>query len=131
MNLKTPNFVKKAWGWEYWFSNVKDTADYCGKILYVESDKWSSNGKYHYHKIKDETFVVLEGMLQLDYISENDEHLTSYLLPLQSFRIKPGMKHRFTSASQTGCKFVEVSTFHSDDDSYRCSYDVNTGVWNE
>jgi mannose-6-phosphate isomerase-like protein (cupin superfamily) len=126
-----PMFVKKDWGWEYWFSNVKDSADYCGKILYIEFGKWSSNFKYHYHKKKDETFVVLEGILQIDYVVDEYTLHTIYLNPLQTFRVKPLMKHRFTSVTETGCKFVEVSTFHSDDDSYRCSYDVNTGDWKE
>jgi len=66
-----PKFIEKSWGWEYWFSNVNETIDdktinYCGKMIYVQYNKWSSNFKYHYHKIKDETFLVLEGQLQVD-----------------------------------------------------------------
>lgn len=126
-----PHFVKKDWGWENWFANVqdKDGPDYCGKIIYVEYGKWSSNFKYHYHKIKDETFVVLEGILQIDFYVDDSTPNSIYLNPYQTFRVKPGMKHRFTSVTQTGCKFVEVSTFHSDNDSYRCEYDVETGTW--
>ena len=127
--MMLPIFVKKDWGWEYWFSNVKDKADYCGKILYVEHNKWSSNFRYHFHKIKDETFVVIEGILQIDYMKDDNTPATIYLNPLQTFRVRPGMKHRFTSVTETGCKFVEVSTFHSDEDSYRCTYDVESGDW--
>lgn len=127
-----PMFVKKSWGWEYWFSNVNETqTNYCGKLLYVEHGKWSSNFKYHYHLAKDETFMVLEGELQLDYITDDGRNKTVYLHPLQTFRVTPGMKHRFTSSIRTGCKFVEVSTFHSDSDSYRCEYDTTTGEWKE
>jgi mannose-6-phosphate isomerase-like protein (cupin superfamily) len=128
-----PHFVKKDWGWENWFANVQEPngPDYCGKIIYIEHGKWSSNFKYHYHKIKDETFVVLEGILQIDFYADDSTPNTIYLNPHQTFRVKPGMKHRFTSVSHTGCKFVEVSTFHSDNDSYRCEYDVATGSWIE
>ena len=44
------NYVKKTWGFELWFAN---TAEYCGKLLVVEHGKWSSEGKFHYHEIKD------------------------------------------------------------------------------
>jgi mannose-6-phosphate isomerase-like protein (cupin superfamily) len=140
-----PEFVKKSWGWELWFANVQEkneiveyedllkpkTTDYCGKLLFVEHDQWSSKGRYHYHKIKDETFFVLEGELRLVYVDETNtpHHLT--LFPNDTFRLKPGVKHKFTSTSYTGCKFIEVSTFHSDDDSYRCTYDVESGEWLE
>lgn len=141
-----PKFVKKSWGWEYWFSNVHELVkrvsedfsmineieiNYCGKLLYVEYGEWSSNFKYHYHKIKDETFFVLEGCLHLDYIADDNSPRTLALKPFETFRVKPGMKHRFTSMMETGCKFIEVSTFHSDDDSYRCVYDPKTGDWIE
>ena len=139
-------FVKKSWGWELWFANVKETEsfdhdnntdpiikkiDYCGKLLFVEHGQWSSKGKYHYHKIKDETFFITEGLLQLDFIDENDRPDTKILSPMNTFRLKPGVKHRFTSVSKTGCKFIEVSTFHSNDDSYRGRIDFETGEWQE
>lgn len=118
-----PKFVKKSWGWELWFANVnEDPTNYCGKLLYVEYKKWSSNFKYHFHKNKDETFFILEGILKLDYIESSGEPATIFLNPGEPFRVKPIMKHRFTSASETGCKFVEVSTFHDDSDSYRCVF---------
>ena len=59
--------VVKSWGTELWFANNKK---YCGKLLTVIPDIWSSNGKFHYHKIKDETFFIIEGMLWLE-IADN------------------------------------------------------------
>jgi mannose-6-phosphate isomerase-like protein (cupin superfamily) len=121
-------FVKKDWGYEIWFANVKEgPVDYCGKLLFVEKDIWSSGGKFHYHKIKDETFFILEGVLQLDYIVNDDIFKTIYLKPHETFRIKPFMKHRFTAMTDYGCKFVETSTFHSDEDSYRIEWDFEQG----
>ena len=130
--MNTSNFVKKDWGWENWFANIEEHhANYCGKILFIEHGKWSSNYKYHYHKVKDETFLVLEGQLQLDYIDDYGTPKTAFLNPNQSFRVPPGIKHRFTSTTEFGCKFLEVSTFHSDEDSYRCYYDHTKEDWVE
>lgn len=115
--------VSKTWGWERWIIN---TPDYCGKELFVRKDNWSSKGKYHYHKIKDETFYIIAGALILDYV-ENDNFYNIIIKRGQAFRIKPGMKHRFTTTSPGGCYFIEFSTEHRDDDSYRCEY-IN-GEW--
>jgi mannose-6-phosphate isomerase-like protein (cupin superfamily) len=123
-------FIKKTWGYELCFANVKDE-NYCGKILFVEYGKWSSDFKYHYHKKKDETFCVIEGTLQLDYIINGEESRTIYIPTLKTFRIRPFTKHRFTSFTLCGCKFIEASTFDSDEDSYRCYYDPELGIWKE
>ena len=123
-------FIKKFWGYELWFANVNEpSVNYCGKILFVEHDKWSSDFKFHYHKVKDETFCVLEGTLQLDYVGSKNENRTIYLNPFETFRVKPFMKHRFTAVTPYGCKFIETSTFHSEDDSYRCHYNTESGLW--
>ena len=140
-----PEFVKKYWGWELWFANVQEDIelpigddmvtkfrkmDYCGKLLFVEQDKWSSKGAYHYHEVKDETFFVIEGELHLVYYDEElDIPKKLILKPYETFRDKTGVKHKFTSNTLTGCKFIEASTFHSDDDSYRCTFDVESGEW--
>ena len=110
-------YIKKSWGYELWFIN---NSLYCGKMLLINKDSWSSEGRYHYHKIKDETFFVIEGILILDWIDENNIVHTETLKNYNSFRIEPLMKHRFTTKSKKGCKFIEVSTTHSDNDSYRC-----------
>jgi len=125
-----PKFVKKEWGWELWFTNVnEENINYCGKLLYVEFEKWSSNFKYHFHKKKDETFFVIDGILVIDYIRTDDSLSSISLNPNQSFRINAGIKHRFTSIVETGCKFIEVSTFHNDSDSFRCEWNTQTGEW--
>jgi len=118
--------VEKTWGWEHWFAN---TEKYCGKLLFVEYNKWSSEGRYHYHKLKDETFFVIEGTLQAEYYEDNVHH-TITLSVNNSFRVPVGMKHKFTSLSPEGCKFIEASTTHFDSDSYRCELD-DKGNWVE
>jgi mannose-6-phosphate isomerase-like protein (cupin superfamily) len=104
-------YVSKTWGYEEWFEN-NDL--YCGKRLTVFKGQWSSKGKFHYHKIKDETFFVIKGTL----IIELDIGAPIILNEGDSYRIKPNKYHRFTSETDE-CKFIEVSTTHSDVDSYR------------
>ena len=116
--------VEKTWGWEHWFAN---TARYCGKLLFVEIDKWSSKGAYHYHKIKDETFFVIDGTLRLDYV-EDDEFKTIILHKYESFHVPTQMRHRFKAISHNGCSFIEASTTHRDEDSYRVNWNVDKWI---
>jgi N-acetylneuraminate synthase len=103
--------VEKKWGYEIWFAN---NDGYCGKEIVCENKIWSSEGDYHYHPKKDETFWVIHGELLLDV--EGTRHL---LHKGCGFRIKPGTKHRFRSVYSV-CRFIEASTTHFDDDSIRC-----------
>jgi len=107
--MKTNNFnyVSKDWGNEFWLVNNEL---YCAKILNC-INKWSSNGSYHYHKNKDETFVVVNGDIILDI--EGDE---LKLKELESYRIKPKIKHRFKGNPEG--QILEISTHHEDKDSY-------------
>jgi len=118
--------VKKTWGSECWFANTKD---YCGKLLIVESGKWSSDGRFHYHELKDESFFVIEGRLWLDIASEDGEYQRITLERNDSYRVMPGVKHRFSSATEDPCEFIEASTHHEDSDSFRCKYDREKGEW--
>jgi len=121
--------VVKSWGTELWFVNVDK---YCGKVLLVYPQKWSSNGKFHYHKVKDETFYIVQGILWLDIADEKSgEYQRLVLYENDSYRVMPGVKHRFTAGSEYPCKFIEVSTKHSDEDSYRCEWDSDKNEWKE
>jgi mannose-6-phosphate isomerase-like protein (cupin superfamily) len=101
--------VQKTWGYEIWFENNEM---YCGKELVCEDEKWSSKGKFHHHEIKDETFYVIEGKLLLE------AGATRIVLgEREKFRVKPGVRHRFRSIGPI-CRFIEVSTTHSDEDSF-------------
>lgn len=118
--------VKKKWGGELWFAN---NTLYCGKLLWIYKGHCSSTGSFHYHKIKDETFLCISGALKIDY--EHDGSFFSItLLPKQSFRVPPGMKHRFSTDSEE-CKFIEASTTHREDDSYRCDWIAEDEIWAE
>jgi mannose-6-phosphate isomerase-like protein (cupin superfamily) len=115
VRVKTSKYIEKTWGYELWFENNEM---YCGKLLYVKEGEWSSKGKFHYHKIKDETFIVVEGTLLLDIVRDNGGYDRLVLPPETSFRVRPEVLHRFSSITPPGCKFIEVSTTHSDEDTY-------------
>ena len=118
--------VDKSWGWEIWFANSEL---YCGKHLHVKKDMWSSEGRYHYHEIKDETFYIMKGRLQLDYVTDDNEFKTLILEKGDSFRVPPLMKHRFCALNIAGCDFIEASTKHRDSDSYRVAWDEDLKEW--
>ena len=115
------NIVLKPWGYELWIENNNL---YCGKHLHVLPEKWCS---VHYHKNKKETFYIIHGelLVQLWYncdisqFNECEGFKNIILTRGQSITIDTMTPHRFTSALDYTCDFIEISTHHRDDDSYR------------
>ena len=120
-------FVSKNWGHELWFDNNEK---YCGKLLYFVKNKKCS---LHYHLIKQESFVVHSGKIELwwhDDIKMIENHIktnkkdTLYnilerviLEPGDVFRIQPGRVHQMVALETT--ELFEFSTQHFESDSYR------------
>ena len=98
--------VEKIWGSEEWIAN---SALYCGKRLRLNKGYRCS---YHYHKIKDETFYVESGLVDLRV-----EGMNITLGPGDKFHIPPGTKHSFEGLADS--VIFEFSTQHFDSDSYR------------
>ena len=112
--------VNKKWGYEI---VIENNSQYCGKHLHVIPGKQCS---VHYHKNKKETFYVIDGELILEYSDSLDKQdwesyyiLTKHLQKGDSFTIEPLVAHRFRSATNSSCDFIEISTHHDDSDSYR------------
>src|SRR5271170_1471818 len=78
--------VQKLWGWEHWLTN---TSDYCAKILTLVPGYQCS---LHYHRVKRETFLVLDGMVQLEVQSPEDSVI---LGPGMKYTLEPVRAHRF------------------------------------
>ena len=98
--------VPKKWGEEEWLVNNEK---YCGKRMLIRGGFYSS---YHKHKIKEETFYVLNGKLEI--IKEK----TYYVVKSgETFHVKPEEYHSFRALEDT--IFFEFSTHHSDEDNYR------------
>lgn len=110
-NLK---IVKKVWGKEIWFAN---SPLYCGKILYLNKGYICS---YHYHKLKNETFYILSGKVEMIL---NGTKVT--LLKGESVDLKPYDKHSFAGIKSS--VILEVSSQHIEDDSYR---ETQSRIWN-
>ena len=114
-------FVKKLWGSEEWLVN---TEMYCAKYLNLLKGFQCS---LHYHRIKDETFYVMFGEVEVEIAislgDSKDVASQSMTMPIrykqgESIRVKPRVIHRFKALTDT-VKLLEVSTHHEDKDSYR------------
>ena len=105
--------VLKGWGRERWLVNLES---YCAKILEFRAGLRLS---WHYHKVKEETFIVLSGDCYIIYGQDPRIELAERLrLSTGSrFHVPAGMVHQIWAI--TDCKVLEVSTTHHDSDSYR------------
>ncbi len=89
--------------------------EYCKKIIVQLPGQVHPQ---HYHKLKEETFQVLSGVLNL--VIEGRKRV---LHPGDTCLIQPGMWHGFWT--ETGCVFEEISTRHYNDDSYYKDKTIN------
>lgn len=97
--------IEKIWGNEQWVVNK----NYCGKILTLKKYHQCS---FHKHKIKTETFLVIEGSVLME-IEDN----VFVIEKGDAVDIEVGQNHRFTGLEDS--IMIEFSTHHEDDDSYR------------
>ena len=95
--------------------------EYCKKLLVVLPKQSHPN---HYHKLKEETFQVLSGSLDIVV----DGHKRK-LYPGDCCLVQPGVFHSFSSID--GCIVEEVSTTHYKDDSYYQDNYINNLESNE
>lgn len=102
----------KGWGEEVWIIN-NDT--YCGKLLKFNKGATFSD---HYHIVKDETWYVLEGKLELRYYDlANADRITTALSVGDVVHIPPSTPHQLVALEPS--VIIEVSTPHDEADSYR------------
>jgi len=98
--------VPKPWGHELVFA---ENDRYAGKILHIEPGHQLS---LQYHERKDETLYVLTGEVYL-LIEMDGVPVESKLGPGDSYRIRPGVRHRMRA--DRICELVEVSSPELDD----------------
>jgi mannose-6-phosphate isomerase len=99
--------VDKPWGHELIWAK---TDRYVGKILFVKAGEALS---LQYHRLKDETIMVLSGRMEFTHYFDNERPETEELAPNVPFHITPGMRHRMVAIEDT--HIVEVSTPELDD----------------
>jgi len=97
--------VPKEWGSELWIANN----DYCGKILNLKKGYRSS---IHKHKIKHETFFVIDGKVFMELGRKK-----WIMMPGSSVHIPRNRYHRFSGLEES--KMIEFSSRHFESDSYR------------
>ena len=104
--------VPKGWGEEL---IIENNDKYCGKLLIFKAGcKFSM----HYHMIKDETWSVDKGEFIYRWIdTETAETHEQHLKVGDIVRQRPGQPHQLEA--KTEGTIFEVSTTHSDSDSYR------------
>ncbi len=99
--------MKKPWGWENRFAV---TDKYLGKVIHIDRGEMLS---LQYHRLKDETLLVVKGVMDLQLEDAEGRMVTNRLTPGMSARIVPGRKHRMIGAED--CEFFEVSSPEIDD----------------
>lgn len=99
--------VDKPWGHELIWAK---TDRYVGKILHVKAGEALS---LQYHRVKDETIMLLRGRMTLVHFTDGAEPRSEELSPHVPFHITPGLRHRMIAIEDTD--IVEVSTPELDD----------------
>jgi mannose-6-phosphate isomerase len=99
--------VDKPWGHELIWAQ---TSRYVGKILHVKAGEALS---LQYHRVKDETIMVLSGRLRFEFFAEGSPSNVRELGACEPFHIAPGLRHRMSAVEDT--VVLEVSTPELDD----------------
>ena len=102
-----PLLVDKPWGHELiWVL----TDRYCGKVITIDAGRRLSLQR---HKVKDESVLVLSGLLRLHLEDEAGTIQPIDLGPGGTRRVPAGRKHRFEALERV--ELVEISTPELDD----------------
>tara|TARA_B100000900_G_scaffold257341_1_gene219347 strand:- start:237 stop:569 length:333 start_codon:yes stop_codon:yes gene_type:complete len=96
--------INKPWGHEKIWAKTKD---YIGKILFIKAGHRLSK---QYHKVKEETILVLKGVLS---VYDAEDKITN-VHPGEVFHVVPNQIHRF-GATHSNVELIEVSTNHLSD----------------
>ncbi len=99
--------VEKPWGHELIWA---ETDRYVGKILHIKAGEALS---LQYHRVKDETIMVLSGRIQLIYYVDGEPPKSRDLGPREPFRVTAELRHRYIAIEDT--ELLEVSTTELDD----------------
>lgn len=112
--LRDPHAKPKAWGIEHQFHG----AGYSTKIMEVLP---GASCSLHFHKDKNETFVLVKGTLDVTFYRPNGDKVTERCEPYSVIMLPDCTPHTFSvPANQEECSiFIESSTPDSPGDSYR------------
>jgi len=97
----------KPWGSELLWAR---TARYAGKVLRVRRSEALS---LQYHRVKDETLMVLSGRVRLEHYARGGDSAALVLGPWEVFHVPPGLWHRIVALEDA--EVLEVSSPELDD----------------
>lgn len=123
-----PQIVQKSWGNE---TIIHNDQKYCGKILFLKKGECIS---LQFHKLKQETFFLMEGSLLCKFCTEETFSKAEDIEVVQMragdvVEIPVGFIHQVLA--QEDSKIIEISTQHFDDDTYRICKDFKIKVEND
>ena len=103
--IRNKAIIEKPWGHEEIWAQ---TSRYAGKILFIKKGHRLSR---QYHRVKEETIMVQEGVLNCEEgpRADGESVIRHTLLPGDVFHVRPGTIHRFC-AEETDVRLIEVST---------------------
>lgn len=99
--------VEKPWGHELIWAETKD---YVGKVLHINQGHKLSR---QYHNLKEETFFLQSGAMDLEIGMSGDGLVTFHMKAGESYHCPPKTVHRMIAV--TDVEVIEVSTPHLDD----------------
>jgi mannose-6-phosphate isomerase len=99
--------VDKPWGYELRWA-VTDR--YLGKVIHINKGQQLS---LQYHVQKDESILIMSGLVDLVLEDERGEVRTHRMPPGMTARVRPGRRHRFVAVEESD--IVEVSSPEIDD----------------
>ena len=111
MDTRKFPITNKLWGHEV---ELVNNESYCAKFLVLKPGYQCS---LHCHKVKKETFIVYEGVVELEVLDLEGYKSVNRLEEGDSYTLEPQYYHRFSTPA--GATILEISTPHSDSDVYR------------
>lgn len=114
MNMRLFGFVEKSWGYE---EIIISNDLYCAKYMFFK--EVGDRTSMHFHKIKHETWKVLEGKFIVNFIDTTDGIVhTKELSVGDTWENAPLVVHQLV-AIENKSRVLEVSTADSVEDNYR------------
>jgi oxalate decarboxylase/phosphoglucose isomerase-like protein (cupin superfamily) len=99
--------IEKPWGYELHWAI---TDRYMGKLIHIRAGEALS---LQYHERKDESILVLAGLLDLELQDASGEMETHRVAAGVTARVRPRRRHRFVAVEDTD--LIEVSSTEIDD----------------
>lgn len=110
--LVKPVVLEKRWGSETLYHN----SYYCMKKIFIRTGQGTS---MHFHQDKQETLLLVSGLLRVEYINREGQEMMVDLQPGDALDVLPCFPHKLIALEDA--IIIEASTTDHPWDSYRVS----------